>query len=67
MLHHQQRVVDELASLDVKLLALENFFGTPTYVGLPADERERLHRQALYMIQYRGVLKERIHAFNSPT
>ncbi len=60
---HQQRVVDEKAALDEKLVMLNNFFTTFTFESMPQRERHRLARQELYMRAYSNVLGERIAAF----
>lgn len=61
---HQQRVVDEKAELDAKLLKLADFIVlNPLFKQLPDPERARLHRQHAAMAIYSGILKERIEAF----
>lgn len=61
---HQQRVVDEKAALDEKIALLTQFItGNPVFSSLPLDERGRLKRQRLAMIEYSDILGERIAAF----
>ena len=61
---HQQRVVDEKAALDEKIVFLTQFItDNPVFGGLPLDERGRLKRQRLVMIEYSDILGERISEF----
>lgn len=60
---YQQRVIDEKAELDGKLARLNAFTEGQAFAALPWDERCRLSRQALVMIEYSMVLGERIAAF----
>jgi hypothetical protein len=61
---HQQRVVDEKKELDGKVDKLKAFIETsPTFKGLPADERGRLGRQFDVMAEYSSILSQRIAAF----
>ena len=60
---HQQRVVDEKADLDEKLVKLLAFHGTETFADLPEEEQDRLIRQSVAMTNYSAVLGERIVAF----
>lgn len=61
---HQQRVVDELKELEVRRVRLGTFIGeNPVFGTLPPEEKERLNRQYAIMLQYEGVLNERIAAF----
>ena len=60
---HQQRVVDELKELTGRRAKLGEFFGTELYRGLPEDEQARMRRQFDIMVQYEGVLQERIDHF----
>lgn len=59
----QLRVIDELNELCIKSEALNKFIKTDIFTGLPQDEQVRLKRQSAIMIEYRGVLAERISAF----
>lgn len=63
LLPHQQRVVDEKAELDKKIVALEAFLPTETCLDLPFDERSRLASQLRVMEAYSAILGERIEAF----
>jgi hypothetical protein len=63
LLPHMQRVVDEKASLDEKLVKLLKFFQTSVFHELTEAERSRLRQQARFMDGYSAVLKERIEAF----
>jgi hypothetical protein len=60
---HEDRVIEEAEQLENKLKLLRQFTASLTFVGIPVDEQVRLLRQAQYMTQYLGVLKERIQAF----
>ncbi len=60
---HQQRVLDEKAELDDRSTKLQAFFSNPIFSGLPADEQDRLQKQAVAMQAYSEVLGERIAAF----
>lgn len=60
---HQQRVLAERTELDDRLTKLQAFFSNPIFSGLPADEQDRLQKQAVAMQAYSQVLGERIAAF----
>jgi hypothetical protein len=61
---HQQRVVDEKKELDEKLTKLNLFIAeSPTFTGLPDDEKSRLIAQKAHMEGYSDILGERIAAF----
>lgn len=60
---HQQRVLDEKAELDDRSTKLQAFFSNPIFSGLPADEQDRLQKQAIAMQAYSEVLGERIANF----
>lgn len=61
---HQERVVAELKDVTDKREKLAIFIGkSPTFQNLPNDEQERLRRQFDIMLQYEGVLQERIYHF----
>lgn len=60
---HQQRVLAEQTELDDRLTKLQAFFSNPIFSGLPADEQDRLQKQAVAMQAYSEVLGERIAAF----
>jgi hypothetical protein len=59
----QQRVVDEKAELDSKIVRLRGFLGSDTFAHLPGAEQERMTRQLTVMEQYSSVLGERVAAF----
>lgn len=62
---HQQRVIDEKAELEEKLLKLHQFIcASPVFAGLSGAEKELLREQAQIMDQYNDILKERIELFN---
>jgi hypothetical protein len=60
---HEDRVIEEAEQLENKLKLLRQFTASLTFVAIQVDEQVRLLRQAQYMTQYLGVLKERIEAF----
>lgn len=60
---HEQRVIDEKTELDIKLEKLKAFPETSIFKALPADERDRLGKQAMAMQDYSDILAERIAAF----
>lgn len=64
---YQLRVIDEKAELDTKIRALHTFINGPLFNNLPEAEIDRLMRQDLAMIEYSGVLGERIAAFQGVT
>ena len=63
MAPHQERVVVEKHELDAKIKKLGAFRSGHWFASLPADERERLVRQHSCMVEYSGILGERIAAF----
>lgn len=63
LMPHQQRVVEEKAELDAKLVKLNAFFNTDIFAGIDGEEQNRLRRQASHMADYSEVLAERISAF----
>jgi hypothetical protein len=66
LLPYQQRVVDEKAALDAKIMKLADFIVlSATYKNLGSAEKDRLNRQHAAMLTYSGVLRERIEAFES--
>lgn len=61
---HEERVVEELKDLMGKREKLGAFIAARhTFEALPGDEQERLGRQHIIMLDYEGVLQERIAAF----
>ena len=59
----QQRVVEEKEALDEKIEKLAAFMGTERFCALPEDEQLRMIRQRNVMVEYSGILGERIAAF----
>lgn len=61
---YQQRVVEELKELKSKRDKLALFIGgAVAYTSLPQNEQTRLRRQLDIMLDYEGVLEERIDHF----
>lgn len=60
---HQQRVVDEKAELDGKIVKLVAFFETPIFANIDPDEHARLKNQVIAMTTYSSILAQRIAAF----
>lgn len=60
----QQRVEDEAVELAGRVGRLAEFIEGPTFLTLPSDEQGRLMRQAAFMRDYLGVLKERMEAWS---
>ncbi|WP_458373015.1 crAss001_48 related protein [Pseudomonas laurylsulfatiphila] len=60
---HQQRVIGEKVQLDDKIGKLSAFFDTSLFKGLPAKESELLTAQLGAMVEYSGLLAERIALF----
>jgi hypothetical protein len=60
---HQQRVIGEKVQLDDKIGKLSAFFDTDLFKGLPAKENELLTAQLGAMVEYSGLLAERISLF----
>lgn len=62
---HQLRVLQELAELDKRLTALNEFIdgGSPVFAGLDKAEQGRLREQSTYMADYLDVLTRRAAAF----
>jgi hypothetical protein len=60
---HQQRVVTELADLNIKVAALRKFLGSDIYAGLDPAEQSRIDRQLGAMTIYSDILTERVDAF----
>lgn len=63
MLPHQERVVAEKKELDAKLDSLKSFIEGDIFKTLPVDEQRRLNRQFDVMVEYSGILGQRIDAF----
>jgi hypothetical protein len=61
---HQKRVIDEKTDLDDKIEKLGIFIkDSPIFKSLDEDERCRLQRQWMIMVEYSSILGERIAAF----
>jgi hypothetical protein len=60
---YQERVVTEKRELDDKIEKLATFIKTGAFVGLDADEQERLQHQDAIMQEYSVILGERIAHF----
>lgn len=62
---HQQRIINELAHLRVRLSKLNIFIdtGNPVFADLDPAEQERLREQATHMARYVDVLESRIAHF----
>ncbi len=60
---YQTRVVKEKAALDNKIEKLATFVGTEHFCALPEVEQLRMIRQRNVMVEYSGILGERIAAF----
>lgn len=66
MTPQQQRVIDELTELEIKLTALTELLVDAPRVkrlGIDGAELARLRRQHTYMRLYIDVLRERIEVF----
>lgn len=59
----QQRVVDELSDLEVKIQALSAFTLSDTFTTLEVDDRVTLLEQLRIMQQYAIILEKRISKF----
>jgi hypothetical protein len=63
---HQQRVLDEKAELDKKIIKLDEFIKTSQiFAELPDEERELLIRQKSCMSEYSEILGARSDAFTA--
>jgi hypothetical protein len=60
---YQQRVIDEKAELDDKLIRLTQFIIGDVFKDVAVDEQARLTRQCGIMKEYSDVLGERIANF----
>ena len=63
MASYKIRVVKEKEELDKKIADLDSFFVGEVYPTIRGEEKSRMHRQALAMLNYSLVLEERILAF----
>lgn len=62
---HQQRVVTEQVELQEKLNKLYAFTVGDMFKPVPEAEQKLLNRQMQHMIEYNGVLLERIELFKA--
>jgi hypothetical protein len=62
---YQERVIAELEELKERGIKLFAFMASEAFSALPADEQERMRRQAGIMAQYADVLEERIDHFKA--
>lgn len=60
---HQQRVVDELYDLDLKIGKLSQFLMSEIGNQIPELDRNLLKQQRFVMRAYRDILRERINNF----
>lgn len=61
---HEERVVNEMRDVAVKLTALREFIcSNPIFQKLPLDEQARLKTQEFHMSMYWRVLGDRIDNF----
>lgn len=58
----QERVIDEYKELQGKRERLGSFLAKPP-ATVPKDEVDRMRRQFDIMVQYEGILQERIDNF----
>lgn len=63
---YQRRVMAEQQDLDTKIAHLTEFTMSALFATLEQAERERLERQLTAMVEYSGILGERIAAFTTP-
>lgn len=62
---HQQRVVEELATLNTRIVSLHKFINSETFIQVERAERNRLIRQEAIMVDLAKVLTERVAAFTA--
>lgn len=63
LLPFQQRVVEEKADLDGRLVRLQAFLATPAFASMAGRDRQLLALQERLMIDLSAVLLERIERF----
>lgn len=63
LLPYQKRVVDEVTSLESKIVNLTNFIYSEKIDSLTRLEQELLKQQLKVMQQYATILRTRIHNF----
>lgn len=59
----QERAIDELEELELKCIALGQFFDSDTYEELPLLEQAKLTTQMYFMTMYAVVLQDRVDNF----
>lgn len=62
---HQQRVVEEQAALQEKLVKLDEFMDTQIFSGLELEDQKLLILQREYMANYNEILCARIERFTA--
>ena len=60
---YQQRVVDEKTELDERLRKLRAFAASDTFLALLPSDARLLGQQAMHMMDYSEVLRQRINNF----
>lgn len=63
MQEYQQRVIEEKKELDIKITNLSKFLHTDTYESLTQLNKDLLDDQLNVMLQYSGILSQRIELF----
>lgn len=59
----QQRMVNEITELTVKIIALDGFFKSEMFAKLPEEEKVLMNQQFMAMVAYSNVLNCRIDNF----
>ena len=59
----QERVIAERQDLDVKIVKLSTFIGSPSFVALPGMDQRLLREQRGAMSEYSDILQQRIDRF----
>ena len=62
----QQQLIAEKAELDVRRSGLTAFMVSDEFHHVPIMERHRMVRQHCVMLEYSGILGERIAGFQGP-
>lgn len=62
---YQQRVIEEAESLSEKIKKLDEFTSTETFAALHSEDSNLLLHQKFLMLDYYGVLNERISRFEA--
>lgn len=61
---HEERVIEELKELKIKIGKLSGFIETLTFAKLAPREKELLYRQLSAMQDYADILEKRINLFS---